>query len=303
MAIALGTALAVGAIASAAGAGTKAVIQSKAAKNAADQQVQGTKEASSKMQEGLDRLGGLYSPYVNAGAGAMGTLGRLTTPGRGARFASPGPPNVMGGGAGYPSGGGGGYGGPPTSSYGPPPGYGGSLPRMQMPDGRPIQGPYPMAEGGDMMVDRPTMFLAGEAGPERASFSGAVGRGSGDTSSAIRNNLMQKYGNRAVAARGAFGGGRPMQRPMTPQQMQQMPQFGNNGPIGQMSLPPGPPGPPMGMGPQGQPMPPGPPGPQGPPQGGPFDQMAQMDAMRQRAARMQQIRKTQMAQQQMGPVQ
>jgi hypothetical protein len=33
--------------------------------------------------------------------------------------------------------------------------------------------PLPMAGGGDFMVSKPTLFLAGEAGPERASFSGA----------------------------------------------------------------------------------------------------------------------------------
>jgi len=34
-----------------------------------------------------------------------------------------------------------------------------------------------MAEGGDFMVNRPTMFLAGEAGPERAWFSGGGKQG------------------------------------------------------------------------------------------------------------------------------
>jgi hypothetical protein len=34
-------------------------------------------------------------------------------------------------------------------------------------------GPIPMASGGDFMVNKPTLFLAGEAGPERATFSGA----------------------------------------------------------------------------------------------------------------------------------
>ena len=36
--------------------------------------------------------------------------------------------------------------------------------------GRSMAGPYYMADGGDMIVDRPTMFIAGEAGPERATF-------------------------------------------------------------------------------------------------------------------------------------
>lgn len=159
MAIALGTALAIGAAASAAGSAAKGVIQSKAAKKAAQQQVQGTQEASGYMRQGMNQLHDLWSPYVNSGAGAMGTLSRLTTPGAGARYASAGPPNAM-----------------PPSPFAPgqPPG-GQAMPRM--PDGRQIQGPYPMAEGGDLMVDRPTMFLAGEAGPERATFSGAPGGG------------------------------------------------------------------------------------------------------------------------------
>jgi hypothetical protein len=33
--------------------------------------------------------------------------------------------------------------------------------------------PIPMASGGDFLVSKPTLFLAGEAGPERATFSGA----------------------------------------------------------------------------------------------------------------------------------
>lgn len=37
----------------------------------------------------------------------------------------------------------------------------------------------PMAAGGDFMVNKPTLFLAGEAGPERASFSGANNTGGG----------------------------------------------------------------------------------------------------------------------------
>jgi hypothetical protein len=35
----------------------------------------------------------------------------------------------------------------------------------------------PMAKGGDFWVTKPTLFLAGEAGPERATFSGANNRG------------------------------------------------------------------------------------------------------------------------------
>jgi hypothetical protein len=46
-------------------------------------------------------------------------------------------------------------------------GTGSAMPRM---GGGGMQGPYMMAEGGDVMVDRPTLFVAGEAGPERATF-------------------------------------------------------------------------------------------------------------------------------------
>jgi len=44
--------------------------------------------------------------------------------------------------------------------------------------------PFPMAAGGNFLVTRPTLFLAGEAGPEWASFSGANnvrGSGAGNT--------------------------------------------------------------------------------------------------------------------------
>src|SRR6201988_2812321 len=38
-------------------------------------------------------------------------------------------------------------------------------------DGTPGGAPIPMADGGDFIVTRPTLFLAGEAGPERATFT------------------------------------------------------------------------------------------------------------------------------------
>lgn len=48
-------------------------------------------------------------------------------------------------------------------------------------------GVIPMAAGGDFIVDKPTLFLAGEAGQERASFSGAnrASSGAGGTSISI----------------------------------------------------------------------------------------------------------------------
>lgn len=184
-AISLGTALAVGAISSAAGGATKSIIQSKAAKKAAQQQVRGTQEANRYMQQGMGQLSQLYSPYVNAGAGAMGTLGRLTTPGGGARYASPGPRPAPGG------------------MY-PPPG------------GQPVQGPYPMAEGGDVMVDKPTLFLAGEAGPERATFK-PQGRPMG-----ARGNAMGGY---------QFGGPQGGFNPGEQDRMRQMSQGGGRPPM------------------------------------------------------------------------
>lgn len=49
----------------------------------------------------------------------------------------------------------------------------------------PPQGPIPQADGGDWLVTRPTLFLAGEAGPERATFTPLSGGGNqsggGDT--------------------------------------------------------------------------------------------------------------------------
>lgn len=95
MAIATGTALALAAASSAGGNLIGAKLKSNAAKNAAKAQQQGTAQAQQYMQQGLSQLGSLYAPYINSGAGAMGTIGRLTTPGPGATYASPGPPNTM----------------------------------------------------------------------------------------------------------------------------------------------------------------------------------------------------------------
>jgi hypothetical protein len=84
-----------------------------------------------------------------------------------------------------------------------------SEPRLPGTDPRPI----PMASGGDFMVTRPTLFLAGEAGPERATFT-PRGSSMGGGTSTVRvevgmpdgRNLvdfvMRQAGNRwAVAAR------------------------------------------------------------------------------------------------------
>jgi hypothetical protein len=156
--IATGTGLALAAGMSGAGSLFGAMKQSSAAKKAAQQQEQAAQAASAMYRQGLGQLGQMYAPYINSGASVMNTLGRLTTPGPGARYASPGPPDTMprvpqGGGA-MPTGG----------QQGPF--------QMMAQGGRPMQGPYMMADGGDFMVNQPTMFIAGEAGPERASFSG-----------------------------------------------------------------------------------------------------------------------------------
>jgi hypothetical protein len=107
----------------------KAKKQSNAAKKASEDQVKGTQEASNYVREGMGQIGQLYAPYVNRGASISNMLGRLTTPGPGARFASPGPPNAMpqGGfnGGGMPPNQAAPRGGPPPPGYGqPPPGYG-----------------------------------------------------------------------------------------------------------------------------------------------------------------------------------
>ncbi len=62
----------------------------------------------------------------------------------------------------------------------------GTAPARQQPSPVPNQAPIPQAEGGDWMVTRPTLFLAGEAGPERATFrpvapAGEPAGGGGDT--------------------------------------------------------------------------------------------------------------------------
>ena len=48
---------------------------------------------------------------------------------------------------------------------------------MPLPTGGAPSGAAPMAAGGDFLVTRPTLFLAGEAGPERATFTPGGGRG------------------------------------------------------------------------------------------------------------------------------
>lgn len=53
----------------------------------------------------------------------------------------------------------------------------------------PPQGPIPQADGGDWMVTEPTLFLAGEAGPERATFTPLGGGGGGGGNGLTIQNL------------------------------------------------------------------------------------------------------------------
>jgi len=57
--------------------------------------------------------------------------------------------------------------------------------------------PIPQAEGGDWIVRKPTLFLAGEAGAERATFTPLDGRGGGNTT---RNMTVNFYGNYGSAS-------------------------------------------------------------------------------------------------------
>lgn len=62
-------------------------------------------------------------------------------------------------------------------------------------DGMPGSVPaIPMADGGDFIVTRPTLFLAGEAGPERATFSGSNGASRAPRGGDITVNLIMPDG-------------------------------------------------------------------------------------------------------------
>lgn len=84
----VGTALAIGLAVSAGATAASSIYsahkQSEASKQAAKIQT----DAADKSQGVLDNL---YSPYLNTGRTAASTLGRLTTPGPGARYAAPDP--------------------------------------------------------------------------------------------------------------------------------------------------------------------------------------------------------------------
>ena len=53
----------------------------------------------------------------------------------------------------------------------------------------PIMNLMPMAKGGDMIVKKPTLFLAGEAGPERATFTPGGGSPAGEGQPSIVVNI------------------------------------------------------------------------------------------------------------------
>ena len=59
-------------------------------------------------------------------------------------------------------------------------------------------GAIPMAAGGDFMVTKPTLFLAGEAGPERATFGGA--NGIVDGGGGVTNNFYNDMRGASVEA-------------------------------------------------------------------------------------------------------
>lgn len=69
-----------------------------------------------------------------------------------------------------------------------------SGPRQYPPANRSGPRPVEQASGGDWWVTRPTLFLAGEAGPERATFTPAGKLGAGDGAN-ITVNLGGIYGN------------------------------------------------------------------------------------------------------------
>lgn len=80
-------------------------------------------------------------------------------------------------------------------------------------DGDRVAGPYPQAHGGDYWVTKPTLFLAGEAGPERATFSGAGGSGRetavGDVYVYIGNEQINAHIDRVARRQLATGTWRP----------------------------------------------------------------------------------------------
>jgi hypothetical protein len=133
-----------GLIASGVGNYLKNKKESDNAKKAAAAQVKGTEQASGYTREGLGQLSQLYSPYLNSGAATM--MNRLTTPGAGARYASPGAPSsmpppgpMMGGGNPNQAMPRGGMPPPQQQMYGGmPPGMGGTFAQMGPPQGMPM---------------------------------------------------------------------------------------------------------------------------------------------------------------------
>lgn len=78
----------------------------------------------------------------------------------------------------------------------------------------PLPNPYPMAAGGFGTVTKPTLFLAGEAGPEQVAFSGAnraFASGGIDLSSltaevaGLRREMAQQVGMAVVHAMAKYG--------------------------------------------------------------------------------------------------
>lgn len=71
--------------------------------------------------------------------------------------------------------------------------------------------PIPQASGGDWLVNKPTLFLAGEAGPERATFT-PVGRGGFGTPDVSGDVIFEVDGETfaRIARRSVLNGGKGM---------------------------------------------------------------------------------------------
>lgn len=89
MAIATGTALAIGGLASAGAGIAGAKMQSSAAKKAAETQQRAADQAMAVQRDVYRDQMAMNQPYVQVGQQAIGTLGRLLGAPEGARFAAP----------------------------------------------------------------------------------------------------------------------------------------------------------------------------------------------------------------------
>jgi hypothetical protein len=145
-----------------AGLGISTATQLYGAKKASSASRDAAKLQSASVDRAKKTLDDTWGPYVNQGRQALGTLGRLTTPGPGARYAAPdqtgGPPPgappparargpLPASGTAMPRGATlGGLAGPPPGPQGPPPdGGGGQMVMMEAPDGSGVR-PVPASQ-------------------------------------------------------------------------------------------------------------------------------------------------------------